>query len=157
MTTPIAKPDLAPGSRQAGESIRLRLRRNLFQFFKFGVVGGSGVLVNLAVFNLTLLLWHALRGGTPLAADYTANGAGFVVSVLSNYYLNRRWTFRSSGNVGRELPRFVVVSLIAYGGNLAVFSVCRTQLHIGPNLSQLIAIAFVMPINFVVNKLWSFR
>ena len=131
--------------------------RSLREFVKFGLVGGSGVLVNLAVFNLTLLAWDSLHGRTGLDAKYAANALGFVVSVLTNYTLNRRWTFRSSGAVRRELPKFFTVSLLAYAANLVVFSICLRRLHLGPNPSRFVAIAAVTPINFVANKLWSFR
>ncbi len=131
--------------------------RGLREFVKFGLVGASGVLVNLAVFNLTLLAWNSLHGHTGLEAKYAANALGFVVSVLTNYTLNRRWTFRSSGAVRRELPKFFTVSLLAYAANLIVFSICLQRFHFGPNPSQLVAIAAVTPINFVANKLWSFR
>ena len=152
------------------------LRADALQFLKFAVVGLSGVVVNVAVFSATLLLWLALTGhihsgadlshsltglvtksaqDIPRAIDYLANALGFAVSVITNYYLNRRWTFRSTGRVATELPKFVTVSIVAYGGNLVVFSLARTQL--GPVVSQLIAIAVVMPINYVANKLWSFR
>jgi putative flippase GtrA len=127
------------------------------QFVKFCVVGGTGVVVNLAVFNLTMLIWRLAAGHDPTAAKYLGNFLGFAVSVLTNYYLNRRWTFRSSGDVRTELPKFATVSVIAYLANLAVFTLCFAHLGIGANLSQLIAIAAVMPVNFVLNKLWSFR
>lgn len=141
----------------AGRAGVARLHPHLRQFIKFCLVGGTGVLVNLAVFNLTMLVWRLMAGDDPLAAKYAGNALGFVVSVLTNYYLNRRWTFRSSGDVRRELPKFVTVSIIAYFANLAVFTLCLTTLHIGPNASQLIAIAGVMPVNFLLNKLWSFK
>jgi putative flippase GtrA len=156
-----------------------RLKRSLFQFVKFCVVGGSGVVVNLAVFTAVLLAWTAAAGhittstelvdsvrgfvfekdtaGVPTAAVYVANAAGFVVSVLTNYYLNRRWTFRSTAAVGTELTKFFVVSVVAYLANLAVFSALHSLAHVAPIPSQLIAIACVMPVNFVFNKLWSFR
>ena len=133
------------------------LKRNVSQFVKFCFVGGSGVLVNLVVFNLTLLAWHAASGSTPTAAKYLGNLLGFVVSVLTNYYLNRRWTFRSSGAVASELPKFFAVSVIAYLINLGIFTLCLGAFHFGANVSQVIAIACVMPINFVLNKLWSFK
>lgn len=156
-----------------------RLKGNLIQFVKFCVVGGSGVFVNLAVFTAVLLVWAAAAGhihtaadftesvrgfivrkdteGVPTAAVYVANAAGFVVSVLTNYYLNRRWTFRSSAAVGAELTKFFVVSVVAYLANLAVFSALHSLAHVAPIPSQVIAIACVMPINFILNKLWSFR
>ena len=155
------------------------LRESLWQFVRFCLVGGSGVIVNLAVFTLVLLVWllvsghiHSASGllssvhslvvkkdtqGVPAAAAYVANAAGFVVSVMTNYYLNRRWTFRSTKDIGAELPKFFTVSVVAYGGQLAIFWLLREQAHIAPIPSQLIAIVFVMPINFIANKLWSFR
>ena len=134
-----------------------RLKRDITQFVKFCFVGGSGVLVNLAVFNLTLFAWHAASGETPTAAKYLGNALGFVISVLTNYYLNRRWTFRSSGAVASELPKFFIVSVVAYLVNLGIFTLCLSVLHLSANPSQLVAIACVLPINFVLNKLWSFR
>lgn len=153
-----------------------KLRADAVQFLKFALVGASGVVVNVAVFSATLLVWLALTGhihsgadlasstkglvtksaqDIPRAVDYMANALGFAVSVMTNYYLNRRWTFRSTGRVAAELPKFITVSIVAYAANLVVFSAARTQL--GPVVSQLIAIAVVMPINYVANKLWSFR
>ena len=155
------------------------LGHTVAQFVRFCVVGASGVVVNLAVFTLTLLvfLWlgghlgsasavgHAVRdlvtrkdtAGVTHTAVYLANALGFVVSVLTNYYLNRRWTFRSTKEVAGELPKFFTVSVIAYVGQLAVFWLLHTRSHVAPIPSQLVAIAFVMPINFIANKLWSFR
>ena len=134
-----------------------RLKKSGLQFIKFCFVGASGVVVNLVVFNLTILLWRLASGSTPTVAEYLGNLLGFIVSVLTNYYLNRRWTFRSSGAVSRELPKFFTVSVIAYFVNLGIFTVALQGLHLSDNLSQIIAIACVMPINFVLNKLWSFR
>jgi putative flippase GtrA len=140
---------------------RERVERNARQFTKFATVGASGVVVNLVVFNATLIAWHLVTGrplsNLGLTADYVANGLGFVVSVVSNYYLNRRWTFRSTGRVSSEFPKFLTVSIVAYLVNLGIFTVAHTVLDLRGNVSQLIAIACVMPVNFVFNKLWSFR
>jgi putative flippase GtrA len=136
---------------------RERVARNARQFTKFAAVGASGVIVNLAVFNATLLTWQLVTGHMGLTASYVANGLGFLVSVVTNYYLNRRWTFRSTGRVASEFPKFLTVSLVAYVVNLAIFTVAHTVLDLRGNVSQLIAIACVMPVNYVFNKLWSFR
>ena len=154
------------------------VRKHYRQFVKFALVGGSGVIVNLAVFIATLLVWELLagriHGGAGIghyahlafakntheitaAAVYLANAIGFVVSVVSNYYLNRRWTFRSAGRVATEFPKFVTVSLLAYAGNVAVLTLFHSKFGLSAVVSQIIAIAFVMPFNYIVNKLWSFR
>ena len=172
-----APPDAAGGATPPAG--RDGLRTTLLQFVRFCLVGGSGVIVNLVVFTLVLLVWqlalghiHSVGGlvssvhglvvkkdtqGLPAVAAYLANAAGFVVSVMTNYCLNRRWTFRSTKDVSGELPKFFTVSVIAYGGQLAIFWLLREQAQLAPIPSQLIAIVFVMPINFIANKLWSFR
>lgn len=132
---------------------RAGLRSSLWQFVKFALVGGSGVLVNLAVFRLTLLVWH----GHSEAAVYTANSLGFIVSVVTNYLLNRRWTFRSDGRMASEFPKFLTVSLVAYALNVGVFTLFYHQLGLDPTASQVIAIVFVMPVNYLFNRFWSFR
>ena len=178
MTTPTTPRGGAPAT-PAAPAPTGGLVTSLWQFVRFCLVGGSGVIVNLAVFTCVLLVWLAATGhigspsdltsavhglitkrttqGVPAAATYVANAAGFVVSVMTNYYLNRRWTFRSTKDVAGELPKFFTVSLIAYGGQLALFWALREQAHLAPIPSQLIAIVFIMPVNFVANKLWSFR
>ena len=179
MTPPASRPAGAPVTPTRTAAPRGGLSESLRQFVRFCIVGGSGVVVNLAVFTFVLLVWllvsghiHSASGlassvhdlvvkkdtqGVPPAAAYLANAAGFVVSVMTNYYLNRHWTFRSTKDVAGELPKFFTVSVIAYGGQLGIFWLLREQAHVAPIPSQLIAIVFVMPINFVANKLWSFR
>ena len=122
---------------------------NWAQLFKFGLVGASGYLVNLAVFAVLVEiagLHHALG----------AVGA-FCVAVSSNFYWNRHWTFRASeGPAGFQAARFFTVSVGGLLVNLAILEVL-----IGAGLdalpSQAIAVAIVMPLNFVGNKLWTFQ
>ena len=81
----------------------------------------------------------------------------FVVAVTNNYLWNRLWTFHAQrGHVGWQGLRFLVVALFAYGVNLILLS-AMIGLGIDKVLSQAIAIVLVTPLNFVGNKLWSFR
>ena len=52
--------------------------------------------------------------------------------------------------------RFFVVSLASLGANLVVLHVLIT-LGLGKLAGQAVAIVLVTPLNFVGNKLWSFR
>ena len=134
-----------------------RLNRSGKQFVKFAVVGAIGTVVNLAVLKLTLLLWGQFNESTPFAVEAFASGLAFAVAVVNNYLLNRWWTFRSSGTMGTEFVKFLVVSICGLALNELVFWVFRAQLNLNVFVSQLLAIACVLPFNFVVNKLWSFR
>jgi putative flippase GtrA len=132
---------------RAGQA--LRRPHNWVQLAKFSVVGASGYVVNLAVYT-------ALLKGADFHYALAAT-CSFVVAVTNNYTWNRLWTFHAQrGHVGWQGLRFLVVALAAYGVNLILLS-ALIALGVDKVLSQAIAIVLVTPLNFVGNKLWSFR
>jgi putative flippase GtrA len=127
----------------------LRQRANWEQLVKFCVVGASGYVVNLVVFALLV------RGAGVHFAP--AAVGSFVVAVTNNYLWNRLWTFRAQrGHVMWQGARFVVVSVAALVANLLVLT-ALVGLGVDELIAQAIAIVLVTPVNFIGNKLWSFR
>jgi putative flippase GtrA len=126
----------------------LRSGRNWTQLVQFCVVGAVGYAINLAVYA-TLL--HA---GVHYLVAATCS---FLVAVTSNYTLNRLWTFRDRrAGVAAQGLRFLAVSVASLGANLLVLHVLIT-FGAGKLVGQAIAIVLVTPLNFIGNKLWSFR
>ncbi len=124
-------------------------RHNWLQLAKFCAVGASGYLVNLAVYALLLR-------GADLHYLLAATGS-FLVAVTNNYTWNRVWTFRGQrGHVAYQGLRFLVVSTIALAANL-VLLYALVRFGVGELPAQALAIVLVTPLNFVGNKLWSFR
>ncbi len=138
-------------------TLRDRLRPHTRQFVKFAIVGGSGTVVNLLVLKLTLVLWGVLPSSQTFAVELGASALAFCIAVGNNYLLNRWWTFRSRGPIHLEFGRFFTVSLIGLGLNALFFTAFRRYAELHVLWSQLLAIACVLPFNFVANKLWSFR
>ena len=125
----------------------LRSPHNWIQLIKFGVVGATGYVINLAVFAATLG-WGA----------HVAATISFVVSAASNYWWNRHWTFaHQKGHFAYQGMRFYVVSGVAFAVNQLWLVLFIDILHWREVLSQAIAIVLVTPLNFLGNKLWSFR
>jgi putative flippase GtrA len=140
---------LAAEDARSRVGLALRRRANWEQLIKFCVVGAIGYAVNLAVYNLLL--------GSGLHYATAAIGS-FIVAVTNNYIWNRLWTFRSNrGGVVVQGARFLAVSALALTANLAVLAVLVDLVGIGEVPAQAIAIVVVTPVNFVGNKLWSFR
>jgi putative flippase GtrA len=138
----------AATARRRRAHAALRTRSNWLQLAKFCAVGAAGYVVNLIVY--TLLLHAGLH--YLLAAT-----CSFLVAVTGNYLLNRAWTFRDRrAGVASQGVRFFVVSLGSLGANLLVLHVLIT-LGAGKLVGQAIAIVLVTPLNFVGNRLWSFR
>ena len=126
----------------------LRARDNWTQLAKFCAVGAVGYGINLAVYAVLI---HA-RLHYLVAATIS-----FLVAVTSNYTWNRLWTFRDRRRgVAAQGMRFFIVSLGSLGANLLVLNVL-ISLGGGKLVGQAIAIVLVTPLNFVGNKLWSFR
>ena len=127
----------------------LRRRANWEQLVKFCLVGATGYVVNLAVY--TVLLEVAGFHYLPAAIG------SFLVAVTNNYLWNRAWTFRHQrGHVVLQGARFLLVSTLALGANLLVLHLL-VRAGLGEVVAQAIAIVLVTPVNFVGNKLWSFR
>ena len=119
------------------------------QLAKFCTVGAAGYAVNLAVFSALLLGagWHHLAAAT----------VSFLVAVTNNYTWNRLWTFRGQrGHVAYQGIRFLVVAVSALVANLIILDVL-VMAGLAKIPAQAIAIILVTPLNFVGNKLWSFR
>jgi len=118
------------------------------QLFKFGLVGGSGYLINLAVFAALV----------SLGVHHTIAAVGaFCVAVTNNFLWNRYWTFGpGEGPAHFQAARFFAVSLASLGLNLAVLEILVVNHVVGELPAQAIAVAVAMPFNFLGNKLWTF-
>lgn len=122
---------------------------NWIQLFKFACVGGTGTLVNLAVFTLfaVVLDVHHLVAAT----------LAFLVAVTNNFWLNRHWTFGArDGHAGFQAARFFTVSLFAFAIQLAVLELCISGFGTPKVLAQAVSLVAATPLNFLGNKMWSF-
>ena len=87
-----------------------------------------------------------------------AGTVAFVVAVTNNFYWNRHWTFDArDGHAGFQAARFLAVSVAAFLFSLAMLELLVGGLGVHKVLAQAIAIVTATPLNFVGNKLWSFR
>ena len=160
----------------------VRHGHNWLLLFRFGVVGFTGVFVNLLVTVICNKVGPDEDGiflGLPLT-DYNIrwyhviSTVAFLVANLWNFQLNRRWTFRSAKHSGwlREYLPFLTVGLLAQVVGLAILTLLmhpHSPLTLSPAIfddstgfrtrlywAQLITIAVVTPVSFVLNKIWTF-
>ena len=160
----------------------VRHGHNWLLLFRFGVVGGTGVVVNLLTTIACNKLGPDENGvflGLPLT-DFNVrwyhaySTVAFLVANLWNFQLNRHWTFRSAAHAGwlREYLPFLAVGML---GQLVGLGILTLLMHPGSALSlptsvfddssgfrtrfywaQLITIGVVTPLSFVLNKVWTF-
>ncbi len=148
---PAPVPDADRRLAALARRLHLGARRgdNWIQLFKFGLVGGTGYVINLAAFTLFV----NGMGVHHIAAAVLA----FCVAVTNNFVLNRIWTFRGTeGHAGFQAARFLAVSVAALLINIAVLYLLADVAGLGDVSAQAIAVATAMPFNFLGNKLWTF-
>jgi putative flippase GtrA len=127
----------------------LSRRRGVRQFVKFAIVGASGLIVNFVVA-------HVLEKTTTLSwfVDFAI---GFMVGGVSNYVLNRLWTFGSRRNPLVEGLQFLAVSAVALVFGKIVFTIAERAGFAHFTTTWLIATLAGTFVNFFLNKYWTFR
>jgi dolichol-phosphate mannosyltransferase len=134
-------------SATARATAALRSPHNWIQLMKFSVVGATGYVINLVVYA-------ALLG----IGAHKAAVVSFVVSAANNYVWNRFWTFRHQrGHFAYQGMRFFLVALAGLLVNQFWLAIFLDVVGLGKIVSEAIAIILVLPLNFIGNKLWSFR
>lgn len=137
----------------------LRLRLDLWpfkRFMRFGVVGFSGVFVDMGVFYLLrTVLGFALTRSAILSSE---------VAIINNFLWNDLWTFgdisRRQQGMGKKLKRLLKFNLICLSGlilNVLLVNLLFNVLGINEYIAKLIAIAAVTLWNFWFNLKLSWR
>jgi putative flippase GtrA len=128
----------------------MRRPANWLQLVRFAIVGGVGFVINILVYAA---LVHSAGLDYHLASVFA-----WLVAVLNNFVLNRHWTFDAGdGRAHFQAMRFFVVSLVALVANQLLLTVFVESAGMEKVAAQALAVVGSMPLNFLGNKLWSFR
>ena len=117
---------------------------------RFGMVGGSGVLVNYAILYLLAGTW----GLNYLAAAALATEG----AILSNFTLNNLWTFRGARSGGSWARRGLRYNVFALGGlviSVAVLAALTYLLHMHYLVANIFAIGAATLWNYAANYRWT--
>ncbi|MEA5583294.1 glycosyltransferase [Nodularia harveyana UHCC-0300] len=146
--------------------LRLRFSRKLDaqmsfplpKFIRFGVVGLSGVFVDM---TMLYLLSDSNTLGLPLTSSKIISGE---IAIFNNFLWNDAWTFADVSSQQQQwyqrLQRFGKFNLICLAGlmlNLLVFNLVLNFVIANKYIANLIAIAIVTSWNFWVNLKLSWR
>lgn len=165
-----------------------RFAANFRQFLKFGIVGGSGTVVNLVVAALSKKIAGWGWGISEHDAFMNILGSqfhvrwyhvfvtiAFLVANTWNYQLNRMWTFKNATTRSwwRGFFPFLLTGIGAFLVSQVVMTLLMNQnspISLPPEVfddstgfrtmfywATAISIVVAMPVNFVINKLWTFR
>lgn len=117
------------------------------QFIQFCLVGASNTIITMAVYALLLKI------NVPY---YIASPVGYICGVINGYLWTSKVVFKKKKSIDNAM-KFIVVNLITLGVNTGLMWVWVSQLEIQKHLAQVITILFTMPLNFILNKIWTYR
>jgi dolichol-phosphate mannosyltransferase len=126
------------------------------RFLRFGVVGFSGVFIDMGVFYLLRTIFGlGLTRSTMLSSE---------IAIFNNFLWNDVWTFHdlTKGQQGKRqrLRRFLKFNLICLSGliiNTLIVNLLFNAFHVNEYLAKLTAIAIVTFWNFWFNLKLSWR
>lgn len=144
--------------RSRGRIGRLREKFQLGRFLRFGLVGFSGVFVDMVVLYLlsdpTMLAWNLTRSKI-IASE---------LAIVNNFLWNDLWTFgdisRSQRGNRTRFKRFIKFNVICLMGlilNVLILNLLFNVFGINRYVANLIAIVLVTFWNFWINIKLSWR
>ena len=140
---------LPPAGTPAALADALRRRKPSVwhALWRYGLVGGTGVLVNLAVL-------HVLH--IELGLGFTRSSAiATETAIITNYLGNELWTFHHRRLSLRRLAKFNVAALAGLITTVAVATIVKEFIH--PLAAQVVGIAVGAGLNFGLNFWWTWR
>lgn len=123
-------------------------KENVIQFIKFGIVGLSNTAIGLGTYYLFLWLgWHYM----------VANVLSWIISVFNAFFWNSRYVFKTRNKWLTALFR----TYVSYGFSFVLGAVVLYILVEFCKISEVVAPVLVLvitiPLNFILNKFWTFR
>lgn len=126
-----------------------RLRHEVGLAARYALVGVSATAVHIT--TVALILNYS--DTSPILANTCAFLAAFGISFAGNYY----WTFRSPGNPGRALRRFLTISLTAFLMNTLLLTLLVEGQWFSPTVSAICSAALVPAMSFIATRFWGLK
>lgn len=124
-----------------------------WQFFKFGLVGVSNTAVSMMIYYLFLWLnpdWYML--GSVL---------GSVVSIANAFVWNDCFVFRGNARDAKSILKRLGKTYISYSGTTVLSNTLLwlevSLLGVSRTIAPVVNLVVTIPLNFIINKLWTFR
>lgn len=124
-------------------------RFTLPQFIRYLLVG----VTNTAIGYGLIFGFMYLAGLSPEAS----NAAGYGISLMVSYLLNRHYTFNSRGAQRGEVMRFLAAFAVAYALNFVTLVLLVRVAGAHEGVSQIVSGAIYVIASYFMNKFFVFR
>jgi dolichol-phosphate mannosyltransferase len=141
-----------------GKSLREKEKRTSIRFLskagRFYTIGATGLLVN---YGITTLLSGLVPGLWYLYAAL----AGIIVSITSNFFLNKLWTFEdrdfAANKTMTQYGLFAGFSSPSAAIQLSILYMVHGNQQVSYPIALIVAVMLAAVGNFLLNKKWTFK
>ena len=128
-------------------------KTTIFQFVKFGIVGVSNTAISLIVYYIIYWInpeWYMI-----------GNVAGWGISVANAFFWNNKYVFKSQSEGVKQLLKRIGKTYLSYGATFVMSTVFLYVevdiLHWSAVICPIINLVLTIPLNFLLNKFWTFH
>lgn len=123
------------------------------QFVKFGLVGVMNTAISTGIYFIFIFFDEKLY--------LVGHIVGFLVSVLNAYYFNSKFVFKTDIASFKGHLKALLKTYVSYGFTFllstALLWIFVDKCEISPKIAPFLNLAVTTPLNFLMNKFWSFR
>lgn len=117
------------------------------QFILFCIVGASNTLITIGVYTLLLRLDVPYLIASPI---------GYICGVVNGYLWSSKFVFKKKKTAENAI-KFLSVNLVVLSVNTGLMWLWVDVFSMHKILAQVLTICFTMPLNFILNKIWTYR
>lgn len=124
-----------------------------WQFVKFGIVGVSNTVVSMAVYYI--FLW--------INPDLYMVGSilGTIISIANAFIWNDLFVFRGTQRDFKSIMKRLAKTYVSYGGTSLLSTVLLwlevALFNVSKVYAPIVNLLITIPLNFVINKFWTFK
>lgn len=118
------------------------------KFIKFIIVGIINTFINISIMHLLLLLniYYLI-----------ASACGFILGLLSGFFLNFIWTFQQKSKFYEKLSKYFYINLSSLAFTLLIVFASKEVFALHPIFAQFLAITMTTIINYYLISRYVFK
>ncbi len=119
------------------------------QFIKFGIVGLSSTAISFGVYYIFILVDKRLY--------LIGNIVGFVISLFNSYYWNNKYVFKKQNNFLKTIIKLCICYGSTFLLGILILYISVNTLCVSEFIAPILVLMVNIPLNFLLNKFWTFK
>ena len=125
-----------------------KIKDNLFQFIKFGIVGVFNTCNSLIIYYFLLYfkIYYLI-----------CNIIAYFASTFISYFINKKWVFKQNKNKNNRVVQYYIVYISSFVLNNVLLSFYVETMHISDKIAPVFVLVVTVPYNYLLSRFWVFK